>query len=92
MATQGQNNGAPDGARNGQSGDDLAKAAEEEWGASGLSYRGPEDAVDGLQGLLEMLNTFLSVIGIAALVAGGVGIAQACAAFLQSRGIQSVGR
>ena len=69
----------------GRTGDDLAKAAEEEWGASGLSYRGPEDAVDGLQGLLEMLNTFLSVIGIAALVAGGVGIAQACAAFLQSR-------
>lgn len=69
----------------GRNGDQLAQAAEDEWGASGLTYRGPEDAVDGLQSLLEMLNTFLSVIGIAALVAGGVGIAQACAAFLQSR-------
>ncbi len=70
---------------NGQTGEDIARAAEEEWGNGGLRYRGPEDAVDGLQRLLEMLNTFLSVIGIAALVAGGVGIAQACTAFLQSR-------
>jgi putative ABC transport system permease protein len=69
----------------GETGDDIAKAAEEDWGASGLIYRGPEDAIDGLQRLLEMLNTFLSVIGIAALVAGGVGIAQASTAFLQSR-------
>ncbi|MEM9938331.1 MAG: FtsX-like permease family protein [Pseudomonadota bacterium] len=69
----------------GQSGDEVARAAEAEWGASGLRYRGPEDAVDGLQSLFEMLNTFLSVIGIAALIAGGVGIAQACTAFLQSR-------
>lgn len=69
----------------GQTGEQVARAAEAEWGTSGLRYRGPEDAVDGLQRLLEMLNTFLSVIGIAALVAGGVGIAQACNAFLQSR-------
>ncbi|MEL6727180.1 MAG: FtsX-like permease family protein [Pseudomonadota bacterium] len=70
---------------NGQTGEDISRAAETEWGSSGLRYRGPGDAVDGLQRLLEMLNTFLSVIGIAALVAGGVGIAQACTAFLQSR-------
>ncbi|MEM7493943.1 MAG: FtsX-like permease family protein, partial [Pseudomonadota bacterium] len=73
----------------GQIGEDISKAAEAEWGTGGLRYRGPEDAVDGLQRLLEMLNTFLSVIGIAALVAGGVGIAQACKAFLQSR-VQSI--
>ncbi|MDJ0919893.1 MAG: FtsX-like permease family protein [Henriciella sp.] len=69
----------------GQTGDSIARTAVAEWGASGLRYRGPEDAIDGLQRLLEMLNTFLSMIGIAALVAGGVGIAQACTAFLQSR-------
>lgn len=69
----------------GQTGNAVAQAAETEWGNSGLRYRAPEDAIDGLQRLLEMLNTFLSVIGIAALVAGGVGIAQACTSFLQSR-------
>jgi len=73
----------------GQTGEAISLAAEAEWGNGGLRYRGPEDAVDGLQRLLEMLNTFLSVIGIAALVAGGVGIAQACTAFLQSR-VQSI--
>lgn len=69
----------------GETGDELAREAEEEWGESGLRYRGPEDAIDGLQRLLDMLNTFLSVIGIAALIAGGVGIAQASTAFLESR-------
>ncbi|MEO0713373.1 MAG: FtsX-like permease family protein [Pseudomonadota bacterium] len=73
----------------GQTGEAISLAAKAEWGNGGLRYRGPEDAVDGLQRLLEMLNTFLSVIGIAALVAGGVGIAQACTAFLQSR-VQSI--
>ena len=65
--------------------DTLEDAAEEDWGPNGLRYRGPEDAVDGLQGLLDMLNSFLSVIGIAALIAGGVGIAQASSAFLETR-------
>lgn len=69
----------------GTSGGNIEAAAEAEWGAGGLRYRGPEDAIDGLQRLLDMLNAFLSVIGIAALVAGGVGIAQASTAFLESR-------
>ena len=65
--------------------DGLEDAAEDHWGPNGLRYRGPEDAVDGLQSLLGMLNAFLSVIGIAALIAGGVGIAQASASFLETR-------
>ncbi|WP_396271576.1 ABC transporter permease [Hyphomonas sp.] len=64
-------------------------AAEKTFNASfpdeGTRLRGPEDAVDGLQNLLQTLNSFLAVIGIAALVAGGVGVAQATAAFLDSR-------
>jgi len=52
---------------------------------SGSRLRGPEDAVDGLQNLLKTLNSFLDVIGITALVAGGVGVAQATAAFLETR-------
>ena len=55
------------------------------WEEAGLRYRAPEDAVDGLRLLLDMLNTFMSVIGIAALVAGGVGVAQATSSFLESR-------
>ncbi len=57
----------------------------EKWEKAGLRYRGPEEAVDGLNRLLDMLNTFMSVIGIAALVAGGVGVAQATSSFLESR-------
>ena len=44
-----------------------------------------QDAVDGLRLMLDMLNSFMSVIGIAALVAGGVGVAQAPSSFLESR-------
>ncbi len=55
------------------------------WEDAGLRYRAPEDAIDGLRLLLDMLNSFMSVIGIAALVAGGVGVAQATSAFLESR-------
>jgi len=69
--------------------DALAVDAEEKWGNIGLRVRRPEDAVNGMQKLLSMLNVFLSVIGVAALIAGGVGIAQATSAFLQSR-VQSI--
>jgi putative ABC transport system permease protein len=55
------------------------------WEDEGLRYRAPEDAVDGLRLMLDMLNSFMSVIGIAALVAGGVGVAQATSSFLESR-------
>lgn len=63
----------------------LEEESKDALGQNGLQYRGPEDAVDGLQNLLGMLNSFLSVIGIAALIAGGVGIAQASTAFLETR-------
>ncbi|MBI1360114.1 MAG: FtsX-like permease family protein [Alphaproteobacteria bacterium] len=55
------------------------------WGEAGMRYVGPQDAVDGLRRLLDMMNTFTSVIGIAALVAGGVGVSQATTSFLDSR-------
>ncbi len=51
----------------------------------GLRLRKPEDAVDGLRELLQTLNNFLAVIGFAALLAGGVGVAQASRSFLDSR-------
>ncbi len=55
------------------------------WEAGGMRYRGPQDALDGLRALLAMIDTFMTVIGIAALVAGGVGVAQATSSFLESR-------
>ncbi|MEM0985475.1 MAG: FtsX-like permease family protein [Pseudomonadota bacterium] len=69
----------------GQSLAPVAEAFEKAFGAGGLRVRGPEDAVDGLQALLDTLNDFLAIVGIAALVAGGVGVAQATGAFLESR-------
>lgn len=67
----------------------FEEAFKSTWGEdgadSGMRYRSPEDAVDGLRDLLDMLNTFMSVVGIAALVAGGVGVAQATASFLETR-------
>jgi putative ABC transport system permease protein len=63
----------------------FEKEVTETWEKAGLRYRSPEDAVDGLRLLLDMLNTFMSVIGIASLVAGGVGVAQATSSFLESR-------
>jgi putative ABC transport system permease protein len=54
-------------------------------GEDGLRMRQPEDAVDGLGELLSLLNAFFSVVGVASLVAGGVGISQATSAFLESR-------
>lgn len=63
----------------------LEERSVAEMGEDGLRMRRPEDAVDGLQGLLDLLNAFLAVVGVASLVAGGIGISQATAAFLDSR-------
>jgi putative ABC transport system permease protein len=63
----------------------LQEEAEAAWGERGMRFRAPADAVDGLRDLLDMLDTFMTVIGIAALVAGGVGVAQATSSFLEAR-------
>jgi len=55
------------------------------WESDGLRYRGPDDAIDGLRNMLGMLNTFMTVVGISALIAGGVGVSQATSAFLDTR-------
>jgi putative ABC transport system permease protein len=55
------------------------------WESEGLRHRGPDDAIDGLRGLLDMLNTFMTVVGISALIAGGVGVSQATSSFLETR-------
>lgn len=55
------------------------------WEEDGLRYRGPDDAIDGLANLIGMLNTFMTVVGISALIAGGVGVSQATSSFLETR-------
>ncbi|MBU3922251.1 MAG: ABC transporter permease, partial [Alphaproteobacteria bacterium] len=69
----------------GQTFDDAEKRFRTDFPDDGARLRGPEDAIDGLQNLLNTLNSFLAVIGIAALVAGGVGVAQATSSFLEAR-------
>lgn len=63
----------------------IEELAEEQFGQDSLRYRGPENAVDDLKELLGMLDSFLVIIGISALIAGGVGVAQASSAFLEGR-------
>jgi len=63
----------------------IEKTTKETFKDVGLRIREPSDAVDGLQQLLTTLNSFLAIIGIAALVAGGVGVAQATTSFLETR-------
>ncbi len=64
---------------------ELREAFDESFPEANVRIRGPENAVDGLQELLQTLNDFLSIIGIAALIAGGIGVEQATTSFLQSR-------
>lgn len=63
----------------------FANDAKAKWDEAGLRYRAPEDAIDGLRNLISMLNSFMAVVGVASLVAGGVGVAQATQSFLETR-------
>ncbi|MEL6365792.1 MAG: FtsX-like permease family protein [Pseudomonadota bacterium] len=63
----------------------LEADARAAWGEAGPLYRPPEEAVDGLQELLGLLGDFLATVGVVALIAGGVGIAQAAGGFFETR-------
>lgn len=65
--------------------DMIEETIRQTMGEDAIRLRRPADAVDGLADLLDLLGSFLAVIGVAALIAGGVGIAQATAAFLDQR-------
>lgn len=68
-----------------QSFESAARAFEDAFPDTTLQLREPADSVDGLGALLGLLNSFLSVVGIAALIAGGVGVEQATSSFLRAR-------
>ncbi len=53
--------------------------------ALGLNVETRETGVDGVSDLLDTLEVFLAVVGLAALVAGGLGVAQAVSGFLATR-------
>lgn len=65
--------------------DEARQTFEAEFPDSNVRIREPSDAVDGLQELLQILNNFLAIIGIAALIAGGIGVEQATTSFLATR-------
>ena len=52
---------------------------------SDFSITDRDGAVSGLTGLIGFLQSFLAVIGLAALIAGGLGVSQAVRAFLDQR-------
>ncbi len=61
--------------------EDAGAAFEEE----GFRVEDRNSAAEGLGELLDMMQAFLAVVGLATLIAGGVGVAQATTAFLASR-------
>ena len=52
--------------------DGLDETVKEQFGADAIRLRRPAEAVDGLGALLDLLSSFLAVVGVAALIAGGV--------------------
>lgn len=59
----------------------LVKALE----AEGFEARGRNDAATGIKRLIDQLEYFLGFIGLASLVAGGLGVAGAVSAYLEQR-------
>ncbi len=64
---------------------ETVKLAEKRFEDAGFNIAERESAANGLTGLIGLLESFLAVVGLAALVAGGLGVAQAVNAFLDQR-------
>lgn len=63
----------------------LVKTARAHFEEAGFTITDRDNAANGITGLIGFLETFLAVVGLAALVAGGLGVAQAVSAFLDQR-------
>ncbi len=63
----------------------LVETAKEYFKDAGFTITDRDNAAGGLTMLIGFLETFLAVVGLAALVAGGLGVAQAVTAFLDQR-------
>jgi putative ABC transport system permease protein len=71
----------PPGARPAQ----AVKALSHAFPDAGFRVRDRTDAVSGLKRLIDQLEFFLSFIGLAALLAGGLGVSSAVTAYLEAR-------
>jgi putative ABC transport system permease protein len=61
------------------------KALERRYAGQGVRVRGRNDAAAGLGRLIDQLEFFLSFIGLAALLAGGLGVSSAVSTYLGAR-------
>ena len=64
---------------------ELRKEAEEKFPQAGWSVRGAGNAAPALTENIERFSEFLTLVGLAALAAGGVGVANAVGAFLDQK-------
>ncbi|MGV3550390.1 ABC transporter permease [Rhizobium sp.] len=64
---------------------DIRKEAEAKFPQAGWSVRGAANAAPGLTENIDRFSEFLTLVGLAALAAGGVGVANAVSAFLDSK-------
>ena len=69
----------------GESAADLRLRLEREFPAAGWRLRGLSQAAQGLDGFLDNVTLFLTLIGLTALLTGGIGVANAVRAHLASR-------
>jgi putative ABC transport system permease protein len=64
---------------------ELRKEAEDKFPEAGWSVRGASNAAPGLTENIDRFSEFLTLVGLAALAAGGVGVANAVSAFLDQK-------
>jgi putative ABC transport system permease protein len=64
---------------------EISKEAEEKFPQAGWSVRGAGNAAPALTENIERFSEFLTLVGLAALAAGGVGVANAVSAFLDQK-------
>lgn len=64
---------------------EIRREAEEKFPQAGWSVRGASNAAPGLTENIERFSEFLTLVGLAALAAGGVGVANAVSAFLDQK-------
>lgn len=64
---------------------ELDMAFEEAWEEGGIRISTRDELGDQFDDLLDQLSVFLAVAGLAALLAGGLGVAQAVSTFLATR-------
>lgn len=63
----------------------LDEVLEKRWGEEGINIATRDELGDQFDDLLDQLSVFLAVAGLAALLAGGLGVAQAVSTFLSTR-------